>query len=669
MKKITLITLFILSFSLAAAQQMVIYDHKAPRSLKVALSRVKSAGEKIEKLIYTKDNEWLLATATKRWYSNISYFKNLKGSGNIGLWNRLEADARSGKKLESLGITNRGNWVVLYKDGTLRTSSTKAFTDNGLIPQFNQIRSQSSRAVKVFLGPAGSWVLGDVHARLYSNNLPRGLRLLVESIEKSKLRLTDMAFRLRDNNEFHWTVVAGGNYWKSGAPGSALWSRLEGMNSTKNIVNAVGLQSGDGFTLVSQYKWLPRSTDVLSKIEQEVAGNTLYQRMRYHKVPGVVLAHIRRGRLVEIRPYGYRKKYKHYPMNSFARFPVASLSKAIASAAILKGEEQGLWDLDDSFGDMLKGNSNLTTSRNWYATLNQTQRDWIVEATLKSMLNHTSGLNVHGIGTYSPDGRVPSLEDILYGGNGRAKVFPTTAPGSSYSYSGGAYSLIESMVEQSVGKEFWRFTKDQILSPLNMSQSTMRSLSRAGRINYAEGHENNKGVGYSVCPGKAAGGLFSDAFDYSKFIVMLANLGKQGPGAQDPRYLRESSVRKMMTSAATRSSPMNFCREKRECRVFERCIENKCMRPVLDGSQWHSGLGLKFPARRLDNRLPSFVQHGGVQQGYRHFFRLYNDNKDALLILTNGQCQWEHRNRDGSKEERGACNLTTEIMTSFHRKK
>lgn len=671
MKKITLLlTFFICSFSLSAAEQMVSYHHKAPQALKNALNAARASGENIEKLIFTKDNQWLLGTASKRWYSNTTYFKNLKGAGSVGLWNRLEADARSGKKLESLGITNRGNWVIVYKDGTLRTSSTRAFTDNGLIGQANQIKANNSRVVKVFLGPAGSWVLGDVHARLYTKNLPTDLHLLLESIANSRMRLADMAFRLRSNNEFHWAVVAGANYWKSGAPSSTLWQRLELMNKRSNKVTSVALQSGDGFTLVSQFKSRPGRVDVLSNIEKDVGGGTLYERMRHHKVPGIVLAHIRRGRLWDIRPYGYRKTYKHYPMNSYARFPVASLSKAVASAAILKGEEERLIDLDDTFKEFIDGDSSLSTARSWFNSLTQTQKNLIDGARLKSFLNHTAGTSVHGIGSYLPNQEVPSLEDIIFGRKGRSKVIPMRTPGVVYDYSGGGYSLMESMVEQTTGIDFWQYTGEKILRPLGMNQSTMKGLNSRGRANYAEGHENNRGVGYRICPGKAAGGLFSTANDYSKFIVMLANLGKVGPRSNDHRILGERTIRRMMTPADRAGvSSNNFCRSDSECSRPNSCIENRCIFPIVDRGGWNFGLGLKMHPDRLANRLPSYVEHGGTQKGTQHKFRLYNDEKDALLVLTNGECSWDYRNRDGSTEERGACDLINEIMRSYHNKR
>lgn len=669
MKRITLLLTLFISFSLAAAEQMVIYDHKAPQALKNALNAAKSTGENIEKLIFTKDNQWVLGTATKRWYSNPKYFQNLKGSGSVGLWNRLEADARQGKKLESLSITNRGNWVVVYKDGSVVTSSASAFTNNGLLPQVNQIRSNNSKVVKVFLGPAGSWILGDIHARLYTKNLPQDLRLLIESIEESRLRLADMAFRLREDNEFHWTVVAGGNYWKSGAPGSVLWRSLEFMDQRSNLINSVALQSGDGFSLVSQYKWRPGAIDILSNIESDVAGKRLYERMRYHKVPGLVIAHIRKGRLWDVRPYGYRKTYKHYPMNSFARFPVASLSKAVASAAILKGEEERLFDLDDTFKEFIDGDSSLTTANTWFDSLSLNQKNLIDGARLKSFLSHTAGTNVHGIGSYLTTATVPSLEDIIFGRNGRAKVEPTRTPEAVYDYSGGGYSLMESMIEQSTGQEFWEYTYEKILEPVGMSRSTMRGLSRQAQTNYVEGHVDNKGVGYRVCPGKAAGGLFSTAFDYSKFIMMLSHLGKVGPRSTDKRVLNEKTVRRMMTSLDRASVSSNrFCRQSSECPRPDRCIENRCIFPIVDQWGWNFGMGLKMTADRLNNGLPRYVEHGGSHKGIQHEFRLYNNEKDGLLILTNGDCDWEFTNRDGSKEDRGACKLINEIMTSFHNK-
>jgi N-acyl-D-amino-acid deacylase len=72
-----------------------------------------------------------------------------------------------------------------------------------------------------------------------------------------------------------------------------------------------------------------------------------------HQVPGATVAITRAGRLVLARGYGWADVENRRVMQPKSRFVLASVSKAITSAAAMKLVEQGRLKLDDRAFELL----------------------------------------------------------------------------------------------------------------------------------------------------------------------------------------------------------------------------------------------------------------------------------------------------------------------------
>ena len=69
--------------------------------------------------------------------------------------------------------------------------------------------------------------------------------------------------------------------------------------------------------------------------------------MRTYSIPGGAVAVMRDGRLIYARGFGYADVENKTPVQPDALFRIASVSKTLSSAAIMKLVEEGKLKLDD----------------------------------------------------------------------------------------------------------------------------------------------------------------------------------------------------------------------------------------------------------------------------------------------------------------------------------
>ena len=188
----------------------------------------------------------------------------------------------------------------------------------------------------------------------------------------------------------------------------------------------------------------------------------LAQMARRH-VPGLSLAIIQDGKIIEARAYGVTDRGITRSVGTTTLFQAGSISKSVAALGALHLVERGKLDLDTDVNAALKSwklpSSEFTTSK---------------PVTLRGLLSHTAGLTVHGFPGYDTDSVVPSLVQVLDG----AKPANTDAirveaiPGASWNYSGGGYTIMQQMVIDVTGQRFPDFMRQTVLAPLGMTQSS-----------------------------------------------------------------------------------------------------------------------------------------------------------------------------------------------------
>ena len=128
----------------------------------------------------------------------------------------------------------------------------------------------------------------------------------------------------------------------------------------------------------------------------------LTQRMSHHGVPGVAVAVLRDGRAMSLKGYGSRLAGHDFPVGPDTLFSVGSVSKVATAALCLKLVALGKLDLDQGVDRWL---------RRW--RLPQGPEGDVGDISLRMLLSHTAGFNVHGFKDVQPSEPLPSLLQTL----------------------------------------------------------------------------------------------------------------------------------------------------------------------------------------------------------------------------------------------------------------
>ena len=88
--------------------------------------------------------------------------------------------------------------------------------------------------------------------------------------------------------------------------------------------------------------------------------------------------------------------------------------------------------------------------------------------TLKNLLSHTAGLNVHGFIGYSVEDSIPTINQILNGerpANNEA-IKPIYTPGERFEYSGGGSMVIRKILDDNISTKYDSLMQSLVLKPL-----------------------------------------------------------------------------------------------------------------------------------------------------------------------------------------------------------
>jgi N-acyl-D-amino-acid deacylase len=186
-------------------------------------------------------------------------------------------------------------------------------------------------------------------------------------------------------------------------------------------------------------------------------------------VPGGALAVVKDGRLVYARGYGYADLQRQTPVEPTSLFRIASVSKPITAAAIMKLTEDRRYrlSLDAKVFDLLNLQPHLTGGA---------QKDpRLREITVRHLLLHTGGWDrersgdlmfrqseaAQAMGTGLP----PDHASLIRWAMGKPLDF---APGSRYAYSNFGYCLLGRVIEKTTGMPYEKYVQREVLAPMGI---------------------------------------------------------------------------------------------------------------------------------------------------------------------------------------------------------
>ena len=360
-------------------------------------------------------------------------------------------------------------------------------------------------------------------------------------------------------------------------------------NLCLTIVSALAMEVALGSAARAAEADRPRYKNDL--IDRSERGNpkarrwTVQQRLDVYKVPGVAVAVIKNGRVVITEGFGTKLAGTREPIDGDTVFSVGSVSKMANAALILRLVDAGRLDLDRDVNAYLK---------RWkVAESDYTKKQ---KVTLRAILSHTAGFNVHGFADFSPNEKLPTLLQTL-NGQSPAKHEPIAViqtPGTQMRYSGGGTTVSQLIVEEVTGMAYPVAAKAFVFDPLKMTRSTFVNPLPASHGNIARAHDDQGRPtalprGWESMPELAASGLWTSVNDLAKLVTALSGRTK----------FLSSTVRQDMLTRVPNS--------------------------------WH-GLG-----PRLNGEGVSRVfHHGGSNDSYKAWIEGHPATGDGVIILTNG---------------------------------
>ncbi len=239
-----------------------------------------------------------------------------------------------------------------------------------------------------------------------------------------------------------------------------------------------------------------------------------------HKIPGAALAVARQGRLVYARGFGFGDVVQREPVQPRSLFRIASISKSITGAAVLRLVDRGQIKLDEPVFDLL--------DVHFEGKPVPAADGRLKDVTVRHLLQHTGGWNhrrsfdpmfrsfeiARDLGVPLPVG--PNLV-IRY----MWKQPLDFRPGARYVYSNFGYCLLGRVIEKVSGVSYEEYVRRELLAPLDIhSMRIGRSLlsERVGGEVHYYGKPGETGVAV-VGPelGKpvpwAYGGWYQEALD------------------------------------------------------------------------------------------------------------------------------------------------------------
>lgn len=268
-----------------------------------------------------------------------------------------------------------------------------------------------------------------------------------------------------------------------------------------------------------------------ARVQGEDWHTNLEDRMREHHIHGLGIAVFEHYRLRWAKGFGLADADTQQPVTETTLFQAGSISKAVNALAVLEAVEQGKLALDTPINDSL---------RSWKLGDNELTRQHPV--TLRELLSHTAGTNIHGFRGYRSGVVLPTLVQVLDGTPpaNTEKIVVDGLPGKEFRYSGGGTMITQLALVDQLGTPYPELMTASVLGPLGMTHSTYEQPLPQARVpEAATGYHSDGGEvpdKRMVYPEMAAAGLWTTPSDLAAFLIEV-QLARGGRSAKISKQL------------------------------------------------------------------------------------------------------------------------------------
>lgn len=248
--------------------------------------------------------------------------------------------------------------------------------------------------------------------------------------------------------------------------------------------------------------------------------------LRTFDVPGVAVAVIKDGKVIHAKGYGIRSIKNNQKVDENTLFGVASNTKAFTAAALgmLVDEQKITWDTKviDVIPEFKMYDAYVTS-----------------EFTIRDLLTHRSGLGL-GAGDLMiwPDSSTIDKKQLIHN---LRYLKPVSSFRTKYDYDNLMYIVAGEVVARASGIAYEDFIETKIIKPLGMNQTAASWYRLKDKSNVIDGHAPYQGklipVGLSFGEvANAAGGIYSNIIDMSKWVIAMMNTGKYGDNLEQKLF-------------------------------------------------------------------------------------------------------------------------------------
>ena len=286
------------------------------------------------------------------------------------------------------------------------------------------------------------------------------------------------------------------------------------------------------------------------------------------------------------------------PLEPDHKVQIGSITKTLVAVGTLRLVTEGRVRLETPVADLLH---DVTIDNPWAR-----HRPLLV----RHLLDHTSGLDDARLWqafslTATPD--TPLIAALL--GRGSSRLSLRSAPGATFSYSNGGYTLLGMVIEAVTGERYESYLDRHLLAPLGMTDSTFQFVTQAGHrgdVRLAMGHFED-GVPHPAVPTylRPASQFTTTPGDMARFARFLLGDGTTG----GERFVDPELLRAMGRPSLTDSA-----------------------RAGLEAG-YALGLGQR------DRHGAVGFCHGGNTVGYRAMLCLYPEERRAFFVSLNADSE------------------------------
>jgi methyl acetate hydrolase len=257
------------------------------------------------------------------------------------------------------------------------------------------------------------------------------------------------------------------------------------------------------------------------------------------EIPGVVAVAASGKDIIYQGAFGKRDLSKDAAMTSDSVFWIASMTKAITTAAAMQLVEQGKLSLDAPIGNLLPDLASPHVLEGFDASGEPVLRPARNAITLRHLMTHTAGFCYDmwngDLASYLAKTGLPAITTCK---NDALKTPIMSDPGTRWEY-GTNIDFVGKAVEAGSGKRLDAYLRDHLLAPLGMNDTAFK-ITDSMRKRLVGMHARGEDGTLAPLPFEleqdpefhmGGGGLYGTAGDYIKFCQMILNKGK-GNGNQ-----------------------------------------------------------------------------------------------------------------------------------------